>query len=788
MRVLTEGTRLADRYTLIRRLGAGGMAEAWLAEDRRAENRVALKFLAAALAADPARRRLFHQEWQAASRLMHAHIVRVFEYHDDPDGPYYAQQFIDGPEIRAVAGQPPIDALRPFGLVADALRYAHAKGLVHRDIKAGNVLLDHRGLPYLIDFGVAAIQGAANAGGVTTIAASPEQRAGASPQAADDVWSLGVLMHEILSGNPPPAAGSGDEAFPTIHAAADGSPVPAEIQSLVRDMLLPDPDGRPSAEQVALRLREAGITAGPARIRSGITPALADTEIEAEALSSIRPLRRDATSRAAPAAGDAPVRGVSPRVAFGGLAILLAVVLTVVFWLPNAIDGERGQTADEPATAQEAAPDTVDDDSTVTDAADQAEGVDPASDAALKSATDESLGDLLSRLERLRYRGIERWGGQTYLNVLEVYEQGDKAYLEKDYKLAGDRYREASRMLEPFFDRVDGVFAETVKAARAAFAAGDHADAVRLYDLAVAITPGNAEAEEGLARARKLSSVLDLVDQALTFENDLDLQAAKLAFEKALELDPAWQPAATGLERVLEAIRQSSFEQRMTEGLEALAVGNYPSARAAFEAARALNPDSQQPVDGLLRVDQEIRLGNIRRLEEQAAAEESNEEWQAAIATYEEIGRIDPDLQFVREGLARARERATIHERLAGFIGDPDSLSAPATMQAATQLLLQVTTMTPTGPRLEDQKNELSRLLKRAATPLTVQLVSDNATEVSIFRVGKLGTFTTQELSLRPGAYVATGSRIGFRDVRLEFRVAPEIEAEPIVIKCEERI
>ncbi|HWM27524.1 MAG TPA: protein kinase, partial [Woeseiaceae bacterium] len=715
---------------------------------------------------------------------------RVFEYHDDPDGPYYAQQFIDGPEIRAVAGQPPIGALRPFGLVADALRYAHAKGLVHRDIKASNILLDRRGLPYLIDFGVAAIQGAADAGGGTTIAASPQQRAGESPQPADDVWSLGVLMHEILSGNPPPPAGSRDAAFSSIQTAADSSPVPQEVQSLVRDMLLPEPDKRPSAERVALRLREAGITAGPARIRSGITPALADTEIEAEALPSIRPLRPGAASRAPAAASDGPVRGISPRVAFGGLAMLLAVVLTVVFWLPNAIDSERAQDADEPTAGQETDPDAAaaDADSAVTDAADQAEDVDPASEAALKSATDEALGDLLSRLERLRYRGIERWGGQTYLNVLEVYEQGDKAYLGKDYQLAGDRYREASSMLEPFFDRVDGVFAETMNAARAAFAAGDHADAVRLYDLAVAITPGNMEAEQGLLRARKLSSVLDLVDQALTFENDLDLQAAKLAFEKALELDPAWHPAATGLERVLEAIRQSSFEQRMTEGLEALAVGNYPSARAAFDAAKALKPDSQQPVDGLLRVDQELRLGSIRRLEEQAVAEESNEEWQAAIATYEEIGKIDPDLQFVREGLARARERATIHERLAGFIGDPDSLSAPATMQAATQLLLQVTTMTPTGPRLEDQKNELSRLLKRAATPLTVQLVSDNATEVSIFRIGKLGTFTTQELSLRPGAYVATGSRIGFRDVRLEFRVAPEIEAEPIVIKCEERI
>jgi tetratricopeptide (TPR) repeat protein len=309
-----------------------------------------------------------------------------------------------------------------------------------------------------------------------------------------------------------------------------------------------------------------------------------------------------------------------------------------------------------------------------------------------------------------------------------------------------------------------------------------------LYDLAVSITPGNAEAEQGLARARNLAAVLNLVDQARRFETELDLQAAKAALEKALELDPAWQPALTGLERVMAAIRERSFEQRMTEGLDALAAGNFQTARAAFGAAKELKPGSQQPVDGLLQVDQEIRLANIRRLEQEAIALENNEEWQAAIAKYEDIAKIDTDLQFVREGLSRARQRAAVHARLETFLSDPDSLSAPATMQAATQLLLQVTTMTPTGPRLEDQKNELSRLLKRAATPLTVQLVSDNATEVSIYRVGKLGTFMTQELSLPPGAYVATGSRTGFRDVRLEFRVAPEADPEPIVIKCEERI
>jgi hypothetical protein len=69
-----------------------------------------------------------------------------------------------------------------------------------------------------------------------------------------------------------------------------------------------------------------------------------------------------------------------------------------------------------------------------------------------------------------------------------------------------------------------------------------------------------------------------------------------------------------------------------------------------------------------------------------------------------------------------------------------------------------------------------------------VQLVSDNATDVSIYKIGKLGSFQSRALKLRPGTYVAVGSRAGYRDVRLEFRVAPELESEPVVVRCEEKI
>ena len=159
MRILNEGTRLADRYTLNRRIGAGGMSEVWLADDRSTESTIALKFLAAEAAGDARQRDQLQREWRIGSRLMHPNIIRVFEFHDDPEGAYFGLQFVGETDIGALAGSDPAESMRPVGLIADALRYAHGKNVVHRDIKAANVLLDSRGIPYLVDFGVAASEG-----------------------------------------------------------------------------------------------------------------------------------------------------------------------------------------------------------------------------------------------------------------------------------------------------------------------------------------------------------------------------------------------------------------------------------------------------------------------------------------------------------------------------------------------------------------------------------------------------------------------------------------------------
>jgi tetratricopeptide (TPR) repeat protein len=793
MRILKEGARLADRYMLLRRLGGGGMGETWLAEDSRSDARIALKLLTGEAARDAIQKEWLHREWRIGSRLMHPNIIRVFEFHDDPEGAFFGLQFVGDSDIGVLAGIDPDESLRPVAMLADALRYAHGKNIVHRDVKSANVLLDSRGLPYLVDFGVAAPAGSDEGNGSgSKIAMSPEQQAGGQASPADDVFALGVLIHELLTGNPP----TGADRQGIAGQLADGSPMPAALSGLLADMLAPDAAGRPDAETVVERLSQAGYAPGPAPARLVSSQKAGEPVLEAvEPVGTFT--RRTAAAKAPAADLAAESGGIPPKVLYGGLAAAFVLFLAVIFVLPALVKPDQGD-AGGPSTIQPAAvadddsaadigrdDDTADDGTTGDDAAFSENLTDAAS---VKAATDEALGDLLSQLERLRYRAVERWGGQGYLDAVDRYEEGDRAYVDRNYRLAGEKYREASKMLEPFFDRIDAVFEETLAGARDAFDNGDASEAVRLYDLAVAITPGNPDAEAGLERALNLDSVLALMDQGLRFEADLELDAARLAFERALEIDALWEPAKVALERVRIAISNLSFEQRMTEGFDALYAGEFDTARAAFNAARLLRPDSREAADGLTQVELEVKLADIRRLEDEANRLAAAEEWETSIGVYQDILKIDPDLQFAQQGLATARSRAALHNRLQGYIDDPDGLSDEANMQAATRTLLDLARIDPMGPRLADQKTELSRLLKRAATPLQVQFVSDNATEVSVFKVGRLGMFDNRQIELRPGNYVAVGIRPGYRDVRVEFRVAPEIDMEPIVVRCEEAI
>jgi tetratricopeptide (TPR) repeat protein len=782
MRDLRKGIELANRYTLVSKLGSGGAAETWLARDRLTKSDVALKVLAR----DGLRPEDFHREWQTSIRLVHAHIARVFEYHDEvaSEPPFYSLQYIPGPDIGALTGAPVADILPPVAAVAAALRYAHARDVVHRDIKAGNILLDQNGAPYLVDFGVAEKSGGGPRGG-SLIAASPQSLEGAPVMPADDIFALGGLLYELVSGRSPYSSAATEDdirhTIPPRLEAADGAPVPAVLQDLVARMLDKDPAGRPDAAAVCDELAAAGFGAGPAPAHYAGVVTRADEVIEigdAPRRGRPRPVAAEI-----PAAGG----GLNPRVVGISLAVLVLLLLGVIFLLPKTVEEERTApvaTETEAGEADEAGRrrSGVEFTENVDDLSGRDERVQARAD------TERVLGELLSRMETLESRAVQRWGGLRFKQAQSLYAEGDAAYLDRNYAEATDKYRQAIEIVEPLLQQVDRVFAEALDSGLEALEAADTIEALRHLELAAAISPGHAGARAALGRARNLDTVLALTDQGLAFETNLELEAARRSFEEAVDLDPEWEPAQEGLARVLEAIQQMAFDLRMSEGLMALGEGDFPAARAAFRMAEQLRPGSPEVADGLLQVDQGIRLQQIRSLEQQAAAQRRNEEWESAIETYEGILEIDPNLQFAQQGLRESREMAALHLRLDEYIEDPDGLSEATAMGRATRLVVDITRMPEPGPRLIAQRDELSRLLKRAATPLTVQLVSDNLTDVSIYKVGKLGSFETTQLDLRPGTYVVVGSRPGYRDVRLEVRVAPEVDMQPIVVRCEEAI
>ena len=393
---------------------------------------------------------------------MHAHIVRVFEFHDE-DLAFYSLQFVDGPDIGVLSGAAPDEILPPLALVADALRYAHAKGVVHRDLKASNILLDHNGAPYLIDFGVAATQGA-HVGGGSLIAASPQQLEGEAPQPADDIFALGVLIYELVSGRPPWGSTTTEEdirrAAPAPLTAADGSAVSPALSDLVRRMLDRVATGRPDAESVASELAGMGYAPAPAPARfvAG-APTIRDELIESA--ESVRPVqrRRGETRRSATPA----TSGVSPRAIGLGLALLLLILLGVVFLLPKTVEREEAQPS---VDAKPSAPVTGEEQQKPARAVPFSENVDDLSGRDQRvqdrASTELVLGELLAKMDTLEGRAVQRWGGLRYARAQAVYAEGDEAYLARDYATASDKYREAIEIVEPLLDEVDTVFESTV--------------------------------------------------------------------------------------------------------------------------------------------------------------------------------------------------------------------------------------------------------------------------------------------------------------------------------------
>ncbi len=258
------------RYELQDVVGRGGMALVYRARDRDHGTPVAVKLLADNLAADPELRRRFAREAELAERLAHPNVVRVLGSGETDGRAFIVLEYVEGrnlaDELRRLGRFEPARAVELGAQAAAALAHAHERGLVHRDVKPQNLLLAADGTLKVSDFGIARIVDGTQLTQIGTVLGTaaylaPEQAAGEATTGAADVYALGAVLYELLTGEPPYRASTVTELMARRRDEALAPPgelvpdVPGELDSLVLACLREDPATRPTARAVELVLR-----------------------------------------------------------------------------------------------------------------------------------------------------------------------------------------------------------------------------------------------------------------------------------------------------------------------------------------------------------------------------------------------------------------------------------------------------------------------------------------------------------------------------------------------------
>lgn len=267
---------IGGRYELLELRGSGGMAQVWRARDTRLDREVAVKMLFGPATGDVTKRKRIEREARALAALDHPNIVAVYDYgedaHDGQVRPYVVMELVDGPDLHRRLSKSgrldPDESSELLAAVANAVSRAHEAGVIHGDLKPANILLDAHG-PKVGDFGVARIVGEES--GTTTAAATPSFAApevlrGARPLPQSDVYALGCIAFQMLTGRPPYEGANAWEVAikhqeaPVPSVRDDRPEVSGDLDQVIRSSMAKDPGARPGVASFARQIAAARST------------------------------------------------------------------------------------------------------------------------------------------------------------------------------------------------------------------------------------------------------------------------------------------------------------------------------------------------------------------------------------------------------------------------------------------------------------------------------------------------------------------------------------------------
>ena len=475
---------------------------------------------------------------------------------------------------------------------------------------------------------------------------------------------------------------------------------------------------------------------------------------------------------------------LSPWLAPIGLGALVIAAAVLLWWAGDSGRGERASVVinaepSSPRSAQEQqAPATTQADNALPPfaASQQALARDRAQSALARFVEQQiALEDAMA---------VGAWGQTAFDEALAAAAAGDEAFVEEQFEPSQAAYEQAADALGALIEEGQARIETAIAEGQQAIDDRQQEAALAAFKRALTIDPDNQAAVAGIARTNKLPDVKRLLLQARNQELAGNWQGAKESYAELAALDPETRGLQQLRSAADAAVGSQALRDTLSRGFAALDARRYAEARKAFNSALAMDAGNEVALGGLQQVTDRTELSEMARLERDASAAVAGEDWNSAVALYQRALKLDSNIQFAKAGLGAARAQARAASTLGEIVAAPNKLSSKQLMSKGREALAQARTLKPRGPKLAALIERSDALLTAYAQPVTVQLTSDNRTEVLVSTVGKLGAFAARELSLRPGEYVLLGSRAGCRDVRRTVVVAPDMQ--PVDIRCEE--
>ena len=405
---------------------------------------------------------------------------------------------------------------------------------------------------------------------------------------------------------------------------------------------------------------------------------------------------------------------------------------------------------------------------------------------AREQATEELSGFVELQIELEDSMQVGDWGADDYAAIKDQASAGDELFQARDFEAALQAYAAATTALETLRQRGEQRYSDGLSAGLAALRAFDQPQAEFELGKALSVKPEDSAALDALRRAQALPEIQRGLREGRQLRRRGDLEGAAAAYAAVRAIDPD----TPGLDDAVAAIavdqEERTFQQALSSGFAALEAGRYQTARTQFNAALRMRPGDAVASGGLQQIAQETEVKGLRALERRAADAAAEERWADALSAYEEALQQDANLQFAVDGRREANERLRISRALATIVSQAEQLSDDKRMRQAEALVQRASALPSSGPQWAAALSAARATLAAHRSPVPVVLNSDNTTEITVYRVGRLGAFTSRELQLRPGRYTIVGSRDGCQDVRKEVLVTPDMA--PIDIRCESRL